>query len=181
MPPISVPPELGRLLEILVRGIGAQRVLEIGALAGYSGLCLARGLGDRGEIVSLELNPAYAMLARQNVERAGHMGRVRHLIGPATESLAALRTAGERFDFFFIDADKVNYPTYLDHCIALASAGALICADNALLHERVLDPGDEDPETQAMREFNRRVMTDPRLRSTVLPVRDGFAIAQVRA
>lgn len=181
MPPISVPPELGRLLEILVRGFGARRVLEIGALAGYSGLCLARGLQEGGEIVSLELNPAYAMLARQNIERGGHGGKVQHIVGPAIDSLKNLREQGQRFDFFFIDADKITYPQYLEHCIALAAPGALICADNALLHDRILDLGNHEPETEAMREFNQMVVSDPRLRGVILPVRDGFAIAQVRA
>lgn len=179
MPPISVPPELGRLLEILVRASGARRVLEIGALAGYSGLCLARGLGEGGEIVSLEMNPAYALLARQNIERAGHVGKIRHIVGPAMDSLVQLRELGERFGFVFIDADKISYIGYLEHAIALAEKGALICADNVLLHDRVLEPEGGDKETESMREFNRRIATDPRLRGTVLPVRDGFAIAQV--
>lgn len=180
MPEISVRPGYGRLLTLLVRLSGARRALEIGALGGYSGICLARGLPAGGRLVSLELDPEYAGVAREHLVAAGLGDRVEYRVGPALESLAALYRAGERFDFFFIDADKENYPNYLDWALRLANPGAVIVGDNILMQGESLDPGITDPDVGAMRRFNARVATDPRLESALLPGYDGLAIARVR-
>jgi predicted O-methyltransferase YrrM len=181
IPAISVAPELGKLLTILVKTCGARRVLEIGALGGYSGICLARGLPDEGKLVSLELNEEYAAFAKSNLAAAGLGHKVEYRVGPAADSLAALAAEGQRFDFFFIDADKPNYPVYLQAAIGLANPGALIVADNVLLQDRVLDPDNHSPSPTAMRQFNAMLKADNRLEATLLPVRDGFAIARVRS
>jgi caffeoyl-CoA O-methyltransferase len=180
MPPISVAVELGRLLTLLVRSTGARRILEIGALGGYSGICLARGLPEDGKLVSLELNPDFANVARANLAHAGLIDRVEFKVGPAVDSLEALINEGAKFDFFFIDADKPNYPNYLELAIQLANSGALITADNVLLGDRVTDVNNHDPSPEGVRQFNQAMHTDARLEAVLLGVSDGFSIARVK-
>ncbi|GIP21195.1 O-methyltransferase [Paenibacillus sp. J22TS3] len=177
---VSIAPGYGRLLTMLVQMSGASRVLEIGALGGYSGICLARGLTQNGEIVSLELKQENADLAGRNMSEAGYGGQVRYMVGPALDSLEALHAEGEKFDFFFIDADKENYPNYLEYAIRLARPGAVIAGDNTLLRGRTLDSDKNGPSVQAMRKFNETIAQDERLISTFIPAYDGLALALVK-
>jgi predicted O-methyltransferase YrrM len=179
MPEISVPAGYGRLLTMLVRLSRAKRVLEIGALGGYSGICLARGLPEDGKLVSLELQAEYAEVARKHLTEAGLGDKVEYRVGEALISLEQLEKENARFDFFFIDADKGNYPNYLDYALRLANPGAVIVGDNALLHGRVADESVSSPSVDAMRAFNRRIATDKRLLSTLLPAYDGLVVAMV--
>ncbi|WP_373229382.1 O-methyltransferase [Cohnella sp.] len=179
MPEISVASGYGRLLTFLISLSKAERVLEIGALGGYSGICLARGLSPGGELVSLELRQDYADIAQINVSAAGLGDRVRYVVGDASQSLAMLHSQGDRFDFFFIDADKENYPHYLDECIRLSNEGAIIAADNTLLRGKTIDSVKQGPSVLSMREFNRRIAQDPRLVGVHLPAYDGLALARV--
>lgn len=176
MPAIFVPPEVGHFLGMLVTMTRSRDILEIGALGGYSGIWLARALPDDGHLTSLELNPEYAALAHHHLTRAGLGEKVRYEIGPALDSLNTFKRQGQRFDFFFIDADKENYPAYLDYAVALARPGAVIVGDNALFHGRVLDPHHDSDGAVGMREFNQRLATDSRLTSTLLTIGDGLAI-----
>ncbi|MFD2613294.1 O-methyltransferase [Paenibacillus gansuensis] len=180
MPEISIAPGYGRLLTMLVKMTGSKRVLEIGALGGYSGICLARGLGEGGKLVSLELLQPYADAAQANLDAAGLGDKVEYRVGEALPSLEQLEKEGARFDFFFIDADKENYPNYLEWAIKLSNPGAVIAGDNVLLRGRTTDPGKQGPSVQAMRLFNERMAQDPRLDSTILPAYDGLALARVK-
>ncbi|SDX39277.1 O-methyltransferase [Paenibacillus sp. CF384] len=180
MPEISIAAGYGRLLTMLVRMSGAKNVLEIGALGGYSGICLARGLSDGGRLTSLELLQNYADVARGSLEAAGLGDRVEYRVGDAKESLAVLAEEGRKFDFFFIDADKESYPLYLEWAIKLANPGAVITGDNALLHGRTIDPEKNGPSVLAMREFNESMVSDERLIGTLLPAYDGLAVAVVK-
>jgi predicted O-methyltransferase YrrM len=180
MPEVSVAPGYGRLLTILAAATGAREALEIGALGGVSGICIARGLAAGGTLTSLELRPEYAEIARSHAEAAGVGDRVRLMVGDALESLEKLAGEGRRFDFVFIDADKGRYPDYLEWSIRLARPGALIVADNVLLRGRVGDPGAPGPSVAAMRIFNERLAGDPRLVATILPGYDGLAVAFVK-
>ncbi|SFS58049.1 O-methyltransferase [Paenibacillus sp. BC26] len=180
MPEISIAAGYGRLLTMLVRMSGAKNVLEIGALGGYSGICLARGLSDGGRLTSLELLQNYADVARGSLEAAGLGDRVEYRVGDAKESLAVLAEEGRKFDFFFIDADKESYPLYLEWAIKLANPGAVITGDNALLHGRTVDPEKNGPSVLAMREFNASMVSDERLIGTLLPAYDGLAVAVVK-
>ncbi|WP_028610292.1 O-methyltransferase [Paenibacillus harenae] len=180
MPDISVADGYGRLLTMLVSLSKAQKILEIGALGGYSGICLARGLQAGGSLVSLELLQNYADLAKTHMEAAGLGGKVEYLIGDAKESLAELKAAGKKFDFFFIDADKEGYPVYLEYAIELAEPGAVIVGDNIFLRGRTTDPAKAGPSVQAVRSFNETIAADNRLMSTLLPGYDGLAIAIVK-
>jgi len=179
MPDISVKPGYGRLLTLLAAAAGASAALEIGALAGYSGICLARGLRPGGTLTSLELKPEYAELARVNLTAAGFGDRVEYRVGEALSSLAALEAEGRTFDFFFIDADKGNYPNYLDWALRLGRPGAVIVGDNTLLKGRIVEEESTSPSVRAMRVFNERIATDPRLQGVILPAYDGLAIARI--
>ena len=180
MPEISVSPGYGRLLTILVKMSRAQAILEIGALGGYSGICLARGLEAGGKLVSLEIKSEFAELARENLTAAGFGGLVDYRIGDAVRSLEQLADEGRRFDFFFIDADKVQAPDYLEWSIRLAQPGAVIVGDNTFMHGKTLDPVHNGPGVQGIRLFNERMATDPRLDSTLLPAYDGLIVARVK-
>ncbi|MFX3633824.1 MAG: O-methyltransferase [Candidatus Pristimantibacillus sp.] len=180
MPDISIADGYGRLLTMLVMTSGAKQLLEIGALGGYSGICLARGMGTEGHLTSLELKPEFAEVAMKHMKEAGFGDAVDYLLGDARESLAKLKEEGRRFDFFFIDADKEGYPIYLDYAIELSNPGAIIIGDNVLLRGRTTDPARVGPAVQAVRSFNQRIAADDRLMSTVLPGYDGLAIAIVK-
>jgi predicted O-methyltransferase YrrM len=185
LPAIDVTPLQGKLLELLVRSTNARRVLEIGTLGGYSTLWMARAIPVDGLVVTLELEPRHAEIARLNIEAAGLAERVDLRVGPASETLAAL--AKERvapFDFIFIDADKARYPEYLQWSLRLSRPGTLIVADNVVRDGKVIDPEDPDPNIQGVRRFTEMLSAEKRLSSTVLQTvggkgYDGFAIAVV--
>ncbi|NGM84542.1 O-methyltransferase [Paenibacillus sp. 7124] len=180
MPEVSIAPGYGRLLGMLVSLSRSSSVLEIGALGGYSGICLARGLAPGGTLTSLELKPEYAEMARRHLEQAGFGGIVEYRTGPALDSLSKLQEEGRTFDFFFIDADKENYPNYLEYAIRLANPGAIIAGDNIFLRGRTLNADKNGPAVQAMRRFNEMIASDSRLTSTLLPAYDGLALAMVK-
>ncbi|KGE16449.1 O-methyltransferase [Paenibacillus wynnii] len=180
MPEVSVEPGYGRLLTMLVKLTRASSVLEIGALGGYSGICLSRGFTDGGKLTSLELKPEYAAVARRNMELAGFGDSVEYRIGPAMDSLKILESEGRKFDFFFIDADKMNYPNYLEYAIQMANPGAIIAGDNIFLRGRTLNTDRNGPAILAVRQFNEMIAKDDRLISTLLPAYDGLALALVK-
>lgn len=180
MPDISVADGYGRLLTMLVTMSKSKSIMEIGALGGYSGICLARGLQAGGKLVSLELLQKYADIAKGHMEDAGLGDRVEYIVGDAKQSLAGLKAENRKFDFFFIDADKEGYPVYLDYAIELAEPGAIIVGDNILLRGRTTDPAKAGPSVRAVRSFNETVASDDRLLSTILPGYDGLAIAIVK-
>jgi predicted O-methyltransferase YrrM len=182
LPPHEVTPLQGRLLELLARLAGARSILELGTLGGYSTIWLARGLADGGRIVTLELSPDYAEVARANLERAGVAGVVDLRVGPALETL---RLLDGPFDLVFIDADKRSNPEYLDEAVRLSRPGTLIVADNVVRAGAVADPGTGDPSVTGVQRFLELVGKDPRLDATAIQTVgskgwDGFALALVR-
>jgi predicted O-methyltransferase YrrM len=187
LPPIHVPAALGRLLELLARLQQAERILEIGTLAGYSTLWLARALPANGRLVSLELNPHHAAVARANLERAGLADRVEIRIGPALAALAELIGDGSPpFDLIFIDADKPTYADYLAASLRLSRPGTLIVADNVIRNGAVADAASPDPNVQGVRRFLAALAAQPGLVTTVLQTvgakgYDGVALALVVA
>ncbi|RBP88044.1 putative O-methyltransferase YrrM [Cytobacillus firmus] len=178
---ISVSPSTGKLLTLLVSMSGAKSVLEIGALGGYSGICLARGFDRSGTLTSLELMESYAKLANTNLSKAGFGSQVSYLIGPALQSLEQLVSDNRQFDFFFIDADKENYENYLNYCIRLAENGALIVCDNVLAKGSVADESAEpERHTEFMKKFNETVANHPQLESVLIPIGDGLTVSKVK-
>ncbi|MDL4839818.1 O-methyltransferase [Aquibacillus rhizosphaerae] len=180
MPSISVSRSSGKLLTMLVSISGAKNVLEIGALGGLSGICLARGFGKDGTLTSLELEGKYAELAQSNLSKAGFGNQVSYLTGPALNSLDRLVAEKKQFDFFFIDADKENYENYLEFCIKLAEPGALIIADNVLAGGSVVDHETKPKRyTEFMKQFNETVANHPQLESLLIPIGDGMNVSIV--
>jgi predicted O-methyltransferase YrrM len=175
LPAIQVPPELGRLLTFLIKTRKARRVLEIGTLFGYSTVIMARALDPGGEVVSLEVDPRHARIARGNVSRAGVADRVRIVEGNALVSLSAM--TGDVFDLVFIDADKATYPTYLSEALRLTRSGSLIVADNLWRGGSVTAPKDDNSAGAAA--YNRALADDSRLLSLFLSTRGGQDAAGV--
>lgn len=183
MPAIQISPLQGRLLQILAAACGAKKMLEIGALAGYSGIWLARALPPGGKLISLEISEKHAEVARASLARAGVGDRAEVRVGPGTELLPALE-AEAPFDLVFIDADKPGYPTYLDWALKLTRPGSVIVADNCIRGGAPLRPGAGSDEGMAgIAAYDRRVASDQRLLSVALPLdddgMDGFAISVV--
>jgi predicted O-methyltransferase YrrM len=185
LPAISVSPPLGKLLHLIARVHGARSVLEIGTLAGYSTIWLARALGSGGRMVTLEIDPAHAEIARTNLARAGVADRVDLRLGPALEALP--RLAAEHrgpFDLIFIDADKQHTSEYFAWALTLSRSGSVIIVDNVVRNGDVIDADNEDPRVQAMRRFHQQLAADSRVTATILQTvgskgYDGFAIALV--
>lgn len=181
LPPIEVAAVHAKLLSLLVRMSGARRVLEIGTLGGYSTIVLARAVGERGSVVSLEAEPRHAAVARRNLERAAVAARVRVEVGIAAEVLPMLTGP---FDFVFIDADKESTTLYLEHAARLARPGAVVVVDNAVRAGRVADPAVVDAQVDGMRRGLAMLADDPRFDATAVQTLDakgwdGVAIAIV--
>jgi predicted O-methyltransferase YrrM len=186
LPPINVAPNQGKLLSLLVGIAGARRVLEVGTLGGYSTIWLARGLPPDGALVTLELEPGNADVARRNLDRAGVGPMVEIRVGPAADTLADLVDEGvEPFDLVFLDADKAGYPTYLERSLQLSRPGTVIVADNVVRRGAVLDAESTDPNVQGVRRLLEAAGSDPRLDATAIQTvgtkgHDGFALLVVR-
>ncbi len=181
LPSIQVPAALGKLLAILIRATGAKKVLEIGTLGGYSGIWMARALPSDGRLLTLEVNPRHAEVAQRNFERAGVADQVEVRLGAAVETLPQLRSEAP-FDLVYIDADKDNYPAYLEWAIRLARPGTLIVGDNVLRGGAIIEPAEDDAGGQGIHDFNQQAAAHPRLEAVILPNRngrDGILVAAV--
>ncbi len=185
LPLIDVPPLLGKFLHLMIRISGARRVVEIGTLGGDSTLWGARALPQGGRLITLELVPRHAEIARANLETAGVLDRVEIRVGPALDSLRLMRDSGSApFDLIFIDADKEAMPEYLDWSLRLSHPGTVIIADNVVRDGKVLNAKTRDPHVRGVQRFLDLVAANPRLSATAIPTvgargYDGFAIAVV--
>jgi caffeoyl-CoA O-methyltransferase len=185
LPAIQVSATHGRLLHVLALARGARSILEIGTLAGYSTIWLARALPEDGHLVSIEHEPRHAEVARTNLASAGLADRTEVRVGPAIDVLADLERTGEGpFDLVFIDADKPPYADYLEAAVRLSRPGTLIVADNVVRRGRVLDADSGDDAVEGLRRFNAAVARDPRLTSALVQTigaknHDGLAFAVV--
>ena len=173
LPPISISADEGKLLHVLLRAIKARTVLELGALAGYSGVWLARALPPDGRLTTIEKDPRHAQIARQAFAEAGLGSRAVVLEGDALEVLPTL-TPG--FDAVFVDADKEPLARYFELTVPLLRTGGLLLFDNAYRHGSVVDPADHSPDTEGVRAFNRLAALDPRLVCVIVPIRDGLLV-----
>lgn len=185
LPAIDVSAAQGKLLSLLVRIRGAKKVLEVGTLGGYSTIWMARGLPADGKVVTLELEPHHAKVARSNFERAGVSGKVDLRIGPALQSLAALVSENaDPFDLIFIDADKPNNPNYLDWAMKLSRPGTVIVCDNVIRDGAVVKKNSGDVNVEGARAAFSFIGGEKRLDGTAIQTvgakgYDGFAIAVV--
>jgi predicted O-methyltransferase YrrM len=184
MPPIEVSAQHGKFLYLLTTVSRATRVLEIGTLAGYSTINLARAVGPDGHVVTLEYEPAHADVARENLAHADVLDRVEILVGAALDTLPTLADRGDVFDLAFIDADKENNVAYVEWAIKLGRPGSIIVVDNIARFGRVLDPADDDHQARAVREMLEMMGAHPRLETAAIQTVgtkgwDGFAVARV--
>jgi len=185
LPPISVTPAHGKLLHLMVRAQGAKRILEVGTLAGYSTIWLARAVPPAGRVITLEANATHADIARANVERAGLSGRIEIRLGNALDTLPQLAAEKQPpFDFTFIDADRPNLAEYFDWAVRLSHQGSVIIVDNVVRKGGVIDASSDDPNIKGVRRFNDRLKADTRVSATMVQTvsakgYDGFAMALV--
>lgn len=187
LPSIHVSPNQGKLLHLLARIHGARRILELGTLAGYSTIWLARALPAGGRLITLESDPKHADVARANIASAGLADMVELRLGPALDSLTQLAAEGcDPFDFIFIDADKAGAPEYFRWALKLSHPGSLIVVDNVVRGGAVVDADCDDPAVQGIRRFNELLAAESRVTATEIQTvgskgYDGFAMALVTA
>ena len=186
LPAIDVSPHQGKMLHLLARSIHARRILEVGTLGGYSTIWLARALPPDGRLITREIDPEHAAVARSNLAAAGLAGVTEVRVGPAAETLAALDPIVDgTFDLAFIDADKVSNVVYFEHALRLSRPGALIIVDNVVRDGRVADTGSDDPSVIGTRRLADAVAREERVSATVIQTvgtkgYDGFLLALVQ-
>ena len=187
LPPINVSPLQGKFLMLLARMLQARRILEIGTLAGYSTIWLARALPPDGSLITLEADPKHAEVARSNFKRAGLDALIELRLGAALDSLPQIAAENRGpFDLIFVDADKRNNPGYLAWGLKLARAGSVIVVDNVVRDGAVVDRSNTDANLIGIRRMNEMIAAEPRLDATAIQTvgikgYDGFVIALVRA
>jgi caffeoyl-CoA O-methyltransferase len=176
---LQIAPEQGQFLYFLARLIGARNILEVGVFMGYSSSWLALALPPGGKVVACDVSEEFTAIARHTWREAGVEDKIDLRLAPALDTLDGLIAAGHAgtFDFVFIDADKRNYSHYYERALVLLRPGGLIAADNALLHGTVADPTNADPDTEAIRAFNRKLHGDHRISLTMATMGDGLSLA----
>jgi predicted O-methyltransferase YrrM len=187
LPPHQVAPNQGKLLQLLAQAVWARNILEIGTLGGYSTIWLARALPEDGRLITLEIDPICAEVARASIARAGLARVVELRLGRALDTLPQLVSEGcGPFDLVFIDADKEKNPDYFAWALRLSRRGSLIIADNVVRNGTVADPASSDTSVLGVRRLTELLATEPRVSATVLQTvgskgYDGFAVALVTA
>lgn len=185
LPPIDVSAAQGKMLGLYARMVGARRVLEVGTLGGYSTICLARTLPAEGQLVTLEIDPLHAEVARRNVDAAGVGALVDIRVGPAIDSLRAMAEWRQKpFDLIFIDADKESNADYVRAALDLSHPGTLIIVDNVVREGGVLDANSTDSMIQGTRRLYDYLENETRLDATAIQTVgtkgwDGFVLALV--
>lgn len=177
---MQIAPEQGQFLQLLVKILGAKKLLEIGVYTGYSSLCCALALPVDGKIVACDINKEWTDIARRYWQKAGVTERIQLELAPALLTLDNLLAKGESasFDFAFIDADKENYLQYYEKTLELIKPGGVIAIDNVLWSGAVADPAVNDADTVAIRELNKHVHQDKRVEVSLLPLADGLTLAR---
>lgn len=176
---MQLSPEEGQFLSLLIKLAGARKCLEVGVFTGYSSTCIALALPPEGRLIACDVNVEWTTIARQYWERAGVANKIDLRLGPGIDLLDALLADGQAgtFDFAFIDADKSNYLNYYERALKLVRSGGLIGIDNTLWYGKPADPAVNDPDTEAIREVNRRVHADARVTMSLVPIGDGLTLA----
>ena len=172
-------PEQGQFLHLMARVVAARKTLEIGVFMGYSSTWVAMALPESGRVVACDRSEEYTSRARRTWQEAGVEDRIDLRLGPALRTLDELIAGGQAgsFDFAFIDADKGNYLNYYERALVLLRKGGLIAVDNVLWDGAVIDPDDRDPDTEAIRAFNRKLHADQRIALSMATMGDGLTLA----
>jgi predicted O-methyltransferase YrrM len=185
LPSIQVPPVQGRFLYLIAKLSGARRILEIGTLGGYSTIWLARGLPAAGTLLTLEIDPKHAEVARANLARAGVTEKVEVIVGPALETLPRLEKEKRGpFDLFFLDADRPNNRAYVEWVLRLSRPGSLLVVDNVVRRGEVADAKSADPSVRGVREMIDALASEGRVSATAIQTvgkkgYDGFLLARI--
>lgn len=176
---MQISPEQGQLLQLLVRMLGAKRCLEVGTFTGYSSLAVALALPDDGIITACDVSEEWTNIAMKHWREAGVAHKVYLRLAPAIDTLDQLLSVQQagQYDFAFIDADKENYLAYFERCLKLIRSGGLIAVDNTLWYGHPTNPEKQDPDTVAIRAFNRALKSDSRVRISLVPIGDGLTLA----
>ncbi|HEY9902181.1 MAG TPA: class I SAM-dependent methyltransferase [Candidatus Sericytochromatia bacterium] len=179
---MQIAPEQGQFMALLIKLLGATKTLEVGVFTGYSSLCVALALPEKGKLVACDVSEEYTAVARRYWQSAGVADKIDLRIAPALETLDELLAAGqaETFDFAFIDADKRNYQGYYERSLQLIRPGGLIAIDNVLWSGRVADAQDQEKNTQALRALNEKLHGDERITLSMVPIADGLTLALKR-
>ncbi|MGI8828698.1 MAG: O-methyltransferase [Candidatus Limnocylindria bacterium] len=175
---MQIAPEQGAFMALLVRLIGARRILEIGTFTGYSSTAMALALPPDGRIVCCDVSREWTDVARRAWADAGVADRIELRLGPATETLATLDD--DSFDLAFVDADKTGYDAYYEGCLRVVRPGGLILIDNVLQGGRVAQPSEDGESVRAIRALNEKVAADERVDHVLLPLADGLTLARIR-
>jgi len=175
IPAIWIAPEQASFMQILLRLCEAVRVVEVGTLAGYSAICMARALPPTGRVHTIEIAPQHAAFATSWIAKSDVAGRVEVHCGAGQDVLPSF--ADDLFDAAFLDADKSGYPLYLRECLRIVRRGGLIMVDNAFAFGQLLDDAPSDPDVPAVRAFNDLMARETRLRSIIVPLGDGLWVA----
>ncbi len=167
----------GRLLSMLSKVIRPKNILEIGTYTGYSALCLAEGMQQDGELHTIDINEELVAFQRKYFDASEYGNRIFQHLGDA---LKIIPTFQQDFDLVFIDADKNNYPNYLEILLPKLKKGAVILSDNVLWSGKVVEPlGEDDIDTKALLYYNKLLNEHPKVESVILPIRDGLTISRV--
>jgi predicted O-methyltransferase YrrM len=175
IPPIWIAPEQASFMQVMLRAIGARRVVEVGTLAGYSAIQMARALPADGRVDTIELARTHAEFARDWIARSDVAGRVRVHEGRGDDVLRTF--AADSADAAFLDADKASYPQYLEHALRIVRPGGLILVDNAFAFGQILDEHPTDREVAAVRAFNDLMARERRVQGIIVPIGDGLWVA----
>ncbi len=176
IPPIQISSEQGAFLQVLIRATGTRSILEIGTLAGYSAINMARALPEDGRLTTIERDPMHAEFARRQIERAGLSEKVRVIVGAGVDVLERELAGSGPYDLVFIDADKPSYVRYLELVYPMVRTGGLIAGDNALSWGRIAEDDVDDPSVKGMQAFNRAMAAHPGLQSCIVPIGDGVCM-----
>ena len=170
-------PEQGTFLRLLTAILGTKTAVEIGVFTGHSSIQIARGLAPGGKLLCFDVSEEYTQVARRYWERVGVSDRIRLTLGSAIDSLASL-PAEASIDFAFIDADKTNYISYYEAIVPRLRPNGVLAVDNVLWSGRVIDPGDQSPDTVAIRACNEHILADDRVESVMMHVADGLTLVR---
>jgi predicted O-methyltransferase YrrM len=178
----QIAPEQGQFMALLVQLTGARRIVEVGTFTGYSAICMAQVMPEGGRLICCDIPGEYNATAEHYWREAGLNGCIEQRLAPALQTLAELEAEGlaGSIDLLFIDADKANYPAYLEHALRLVRQGGLILFDNTLWSGRVLEQNPESDDTRAIQALNLALRDDPRIDLSLLPLGDGLSLCRKR-
>jgi predicted O-methyltransferase YrrM len=168
----------GRLLSMISKLVNPKNILEIGTYTGYSALCLAEGLQEKGNLITIDKNEELETLQNKYFEKSGYRNQIQQFVGDATKIIPNI---DKKFDLVFIDADKSNYINYFHLIIEKMNAGGIILSDNVLWSGKVVEPlNPKDNDTKILLEYNKLLSTDNRIETVLLPIRDGLTVSRVK-